>query len=147
MALVRWEPMRELEQPTNRMNRLFGYGGRWPTEGEMTLADWAPAVDVEETQEEFIVKAELPGLEKEEVKVSCKDGVLTIQGERKQEKEVKDKKYHRIERTYGTFMRSFTLPENVDEKKIMAEQKDGILYVRMPKTAEKKPTAFDVKVQ
>jgi HSP20 family protein len=106
-----------------------------------------PTVDIEENVEEYVVKAELPGLKKEEVKITYNDGVLALQGERKQEKEEKGKKYHRIERTYGTFYRSFLIPEGVDEKKIFAEQKDGLLYIHMPKTMEKKPEEKTIEVK
>ncbi len=140
MSLVRWEPWKELE-------KFFGYGPRFTR--EMTLAEWMPTVDIEENVEEYVVKAELPGLKKEDVKVTYKDGVLALQGERKQEKEEKGKRYHRIERTYGTFYRSFVIPEEVDEKKIMADQKDGMLFIHLPKAMEKKPeeNMIEVKVR
>jgi HSP20 family protein len=139
MSLVRWEPWKELES-------FFGYGPRFNR--EMTLAEWVPTVDIEENTEEFVVKAELPGLKKEEVKVTYKDGVLALAGERKLEKEEKGKKFHRIERTYGSFYRSFVIPDEVDEKKILAEQKDGMLLIHLPKTIEKKPVeTFEVKVR
>ncbi len=138
MALVRWEPWKELE-------RFFGHMPRYATEN--AVAEWMPTVDIEENNEEYVVKAELPGLKKEEVKVTFKDGVLAIQGERKQEKEEKDKKFHRIERTYGTFYRAFAIPEEVIEAKILAEQKDGILFVHMPKGEKKnKEKTIEVKV-
>jgi HSP20 family protein len=140
MSLVRWEPWKELE-------RYFGYGPRFTK--EMTMAEWMPTVDIEENTEEFLVKAELPGLKKEDVRVTYKDGVLALSGERKQEKEEKGKKFHRIERTYGSFYRSFMIPDDVDEKKIIAEQKDGLVYIHLPKTFEKKPDekAIEVKVR
>lgn len=151
MSMVRWDPFRELEDVNDRLNRLFGRGtlAARPSEGgetAMTGIDWAPSVDVSETAEEFIVKAELPGVQKDDIKVSVESGVLTLRGERKQEKEEKGKKYHRIERQYGSFMRTFTLPDNVDESKIQAEAKDGILNVRLPKSEKAKPKAVNVKV-
>jgi HSP20 family protein len=130
------------------MNKLFGTDvAKWPGT-EMTLTDWVPTVDIEESPEEYVVKAELPGIDKKDVKITCNDGVLSITGERKQEKEVKNRKYHRIERSYGSFMRSFTLPVEVDDKKIVAEQKDGVLFVHLPKAAEKKPVeGFEIKIR
>lgn len=123
---------------SNRLNRVFGRSLLGPMKGgsqEMvSMPDWAPAVDIVETPEEFVVKAELPEMKKEDVKVSVTGDVLSIEGERKQEKEEKGRKFHRVERTYGTFLRTFALPENVDGAKIRAEFKDGMLQVRMPKT-------------
>ena len=112
----------------------------------MMAFDWSPRVDVAETTEEFIVKAELPEVKKEDVKVSVDGGVLQLKGERKQEKEEKDKKFHRIERSYGTFIRTFVLPENVDASKIRAEFKDGVLNVRLAKTDKNLPKSIEVKI-
>ena len=110
------------------------------------MADWVPAVDVSETDGEFKIKAEIPDVKKEDVKVTLEDGVLTIQGQRKQEKEDKGTKYHRVERTYGSFVRSFTLPDLVDEEKVKAEFKDGVLNLQLPKSEKAKPKAIEVKV-
>ena len=107
----------------------------------------APRVDIAETDKEFSIKAEIPEVKKEDVKVTVDNGVLTIRGERKQEKEEKDKKFHRVERFYGSFMRSFTLPDNVDESKIEASFKDGMLNLTIPKTEATKPKAIDVKIK
>jgi HSP20 family protein len=115
-------------------------------EEALISADWAPLVDIEETEQEYLVKAELPEVKKEDVKVSLEDGVLTIQGERRLEKEEKGKKIHRIERAYGKFVRSFAVPRDVDDEKIAAEFKDGVLAVHVPKTAAAKPRAVEVKV-
>jgi HSP20 family protein len=112
----------------------------------MTVADWVPSVDVSETEGEYQIKAELPEVKKEDVKVTVEDGVLTIQGERKHEKEEKGKKYHRVERSYGSFVRSFTLPDLVDEEKVKAEFKDGVLNVQLPKSEKAKPKAIEVAV-
>jgi HSP20 family protein len=151
MNLVKWDPFRELEEVTNRLNRYFGRPYplkrmEEPAEETMKLVDWAPMVDIRETPEEFIIKAELPEVKREDVKVGIEDGVLTIRGERKLEKEEKGQKYHRIERAYGTFMRNFMLPENVDEKKLVATYKDGVLDVHLPKMAITKPQTIEVKV-
>lgn len=152
MSVVRWDPFRELEEMNERLNRVFGRSMLTPTraaEGRdtMTTFDWAPNVDIVETPEEFQIKAELPEVKKEDVKVSVDQGVLCLQGERKHETEEKGKKFHRIERSYGTFMRTFTLPNNVDESHVKAEFKDGVLNVRLPKAERSKPKAIEVKVQ
>jgi HSP20 family protein len=150
MSIVRWDPFRELEDVSSRLNRLFGQGllPRTSEQARDTMAavDWAPSVDIAETNEEFNVKAELPGLKKEDVKVTVDGGVLRIEGERKQEQEEKNKKFHRIERSYGSFLRTFTLPENVDDEKVRAEFKDGVLNVRLPKSEKAKPKAVEIKV-
>jgi HSP20 family protein len=112
----------------------------------LTVFDWAPTVDIVETPEEFQIKAELPEVKKEDVKVSVDNGVIRIEGERKQDKEEKGKKYHRIERSYGSFLRTFTLPDNVDESKVQAEFKDGVLNVRLRKADKAKPKSIEVKV-
>lgn len=150
MKMVKWDPFRELEDVSSRLNRIFGRGYTSPAEaaaGEaMAFADWSPVVDIKETPEEIMIKADLPEMKKEDIKVEVEGGVLSIRGERKLEKEEKGKKYHRIERAYGTFMRSFTLPANVDEKKLVAAYKDGVLELRLPKTVVEKPKAVEVKV-
>ena len=152
MSLVRWDPFRELESMNDRLNRMFGghplptrHAGE-PTKDSMTIVDWSPSVDVAETAEEFQLKAELPEVKKEDVKVCVENGVLRIEGQRHQEKEEKGKKFHRIERSYGSFLRTFTLPDNVDDKTVRAEFKDGVLNVRLPKTQAAKAKAIEVKV-
>jgi HSP20 family protein len=112
----------------------------------MVVADWVPSVDVSETEGEYQIKAEIPDVKKEDVKVTVEDGVLTIQGERKQEKEEKGKKYHRVECSYGSFVRSFTLPDLVDEGKVKAEFKDGVLNLKLPKSEKAKPKSIEVKI-
>ena len=122
----------------------------WPRRGSqevLAAGDWAPRVDIAETDTEFTIKAEIPEVKKEDVKVTVDSGVLTIRGERKQEKEEKDKKFHRVERYYGSFTRSFSLPDNVDESKIEASFKDGMLNLQIPKTEAAKPKAIEVKVK
>ena len=113
----------------------------------MTVSQWTPLVDIIEDNNEYLVKAELPELKKEEVKVSVENGELTISGERKCEKEEKNRKFHRIERSYGSFLRSFTLPESVSGDKVTAEFKDGLLMVHLPKDERAKPKTIEVKVQ
>jgi len=114
--------------------------------GATTAADWMPTVDISETDGEYLIKAELPEIKKEDVKVTVEDGVLTLQGERRQEKDEKGKKFHRVERSYGSFARSFTLPESVDDAGVKAEYKDGMLVLHLPKTERVKPKSIDVKV-
>lgn len=144
--ITRFDPFKELEEMSARLNRFFAPKKRNGDGGEsLTITQWAPAVDVSETDKEFIIKAELPEVKKEDVKVSVEDGVLTIQGERKMEKEEKGKKYHRIERSYGNFVRSFTLPKDADENKITAEFKDGLLLVHVLKTDKPRPKTVEVK--
>lgn len=140
------DPFREFER---RMNRFFGESFGFFPEGEesFSLTTWAPACDVYENDNELIVKAELPEVKKDDVKVSVDNNVLTIRGERKFEEETKRENYHRLERSYGEFMRSFTLPNYVDAAKISAEFKDGMLNVSMPKRAEAKPKQVEIKVK
>jgi HSP20 family protein len=148
MNIVRWDPFRELEEVSSRLNRFFGQPAvRRGTEDESAFfADWAPAVDVQETETEYLVKADLPEVKKEDVKVDIKEGILSVEGERRQEKEEKGKKFHRIERSYGKFVRRLAVPTDVDEQKVGAEFKDGVLQVHLPKTAAAKPRAIDIKV-
>ena len=148
MALVRWDPFRELEDMSDRLNRVFSRPALPRMNGKETMivADWVPSVDVSETDGEYQIKAEIPDVKKEDVKVTLEDGVLTIQGERKQEKEEKGKKYHRVERSYGSFVRSFTLPDLVDEEQVKAEFKDGVLNLQLPKSEKAKPKSIEVKV-
>ena len=148
MTLVRWDPFRELEEVSNRLNRAFGrpaVGHDGGTEN-LTVAEWTPCVDVSETDAEYLIKAELPEIKKENVKVSLENGLLTIQGERRYEKDEKGRRYHRVERSYGRFVRSFTLPDSVDESKVRAEYKDGVLNLYVPKAEKAKPKAIEVKV-
>ena len=146
MELTKWDPFREIDELFDRYTRSIGRPRRG-TQEVLRTGDWAPRVDIAETDKEFVIKAEIPEVKKEDVKVTVDSGVLTIRGERKQEKEEKDKKFHRIERYYGAFTRSFTLPDNVDESKIEASFKDGMLNLQIPKTEETKPKALEIKVK
>jgi HSP20 family protein len=147
MTLVRWDPFRELESMSDRLNRVFARPTPSTSSREaLTVADWMPTVDISESDSEYLIKAELPEVKKEDVKVTVENGVLTLQGERRQEKEEKGKKYHRVERSYGSFARSFTLPESVDEGAVRAEYRDGMLNLHLPKTEKVKPKSIDVKV-
>jgi len=147
MNIVKWNPMRELEDMQTRLNRVFTDTPVGRPEGEgLLFAGWAPAVDVQETEKEYLIKAELPGIKKEDVTVNVLDGILTIEGERTQEKEEKGTKFHKTERSYGKFVRQFALPTEVDATAVQAEYKDGVLGVHLPKTAAAKPKAIEVKV-
>jgi HSP20 family protein len=148
MNLVRWDPFRELEEMSTRLNRFFGQPlvRRTTEEDGALFGDWAPAIDVQETDKEYLLKADLPEVRKEDVKVDVKDGVLTVEGERKQEKEEKGRKFHRIERSYGKFVRRLGLPTDVDDQKIVAEFKDGVLNVHIPKSPATKPRSIEIKV-
>jgi HSP20 family protein len=144
-----WDPMRDMEEIQNRLASLFGRRLPLRKEGAeegFTLTEWSPPVDIAEDEKEYTIKAELPGVNKEDVKVTVEGGVLSITGERKAEKEEKDKKYHRIERNYGTFVRSFTLPEGAASEKVSAEFKDGVLKVHLPKDETAKPKSIEVKI-
>jgi HSP20 family protein len=151
MTLKKWDPFRDLEEFSDRLHRAFGTrhlapphdGGR----ESMTVADWIPSVDVAEDPENYLIKVEIPEVKRQDVKVDVQDGVLCIHGERRQEKEEKGRKYHRIERSYGTFTRSFSLPDDVDATKIEAEFHDGMLHVKLPKSEATKPKAIEVQVK
>lgn len=154
-ALMRWEPLKgywhplkDLEEMEKRLSTMWG---RSPVKSDgdkeaMTVAEWSPLVDIAEDDKEYLVKAELPEIKKEDVKLTVQDNVLCISGERKSEKEEKGKRYHRVERAYGSFMRSFTLPEDADGSKVAAEYKDGLLLVHVPKSEKAKPKSIEVKV-
>lgn len=146
--LVKWDPFRELEDISRQLNRVFGrFPSRFETDRElMAMADWTPSVDISETDTEYVIKGEIPGVKKEDVKITLENGLITLRGERKQEKEEKDKKFHRIERSYGSFVRSFRLPDNVDENAVKAEFKDGMINVTLPKTAKSKAKSVDVSI-
>ena len=112
----------------------------------ISVAEWSPLVDITEDEKEYLIKAELPEVKREDVKLTVQDNVLAISGERRYEKEEKNKKYHRVERAYGNFLRSFTLPEDADGSKVSAEYKDGVLKVHLPKSEKATPKSIEVKV-
>jgi HSP20 family protein len=150
MAIVRWEPFRDLQAVQDRLNRVFDEAFRGAARGgddEWALGgQWAPSVDIYENEGNLVLKAELPGIDPKDVDVRVENNVLTLRGERKFESEVKRDKYHRVERAYGTFSRSFTLPNVVDTDKIKAEYKDGVLQVTLPQREEAKPKQIQVAV-
>ncbi len=154
-ALTRWEPftrwnsLKELEDMEKRFSRFFGHAPAVPTGDKkevIAVAEWSPLVDITEDEKEYIVKAEIPEMKKEDIKLNVHDDVLTITGERKYGKEEKGKKYHRVERAYGSFMRSFTLPEDADGSNVAAEYNDGVLKVHLPKSAKAKTKTIEVKI-
>ncbi len=145
-----WDPFRELRDMSDRLNRVFAgdpFMLRGQGEGQ-TLAgiDWAPSVNISENDKAYLVRADLPEVKKEDVKLSCEKGVLTIEGERKQQKTEENERFHRVESSYGRFMRSFTLPDEVDENAIEANFKDGSLTVRIPKAPAKPPKMRQIKI-
>lgn len=144
MQLTRWNPFVELDEIQQRLNRLFL--DRSTKSEEPTFADFMPPVDIEETDTEFVVKADLPDVKKEEIKIHVQEGVLAIEGERKQVKEEKGKRFHKIEREYGRFVRRFALPIEVDPDKVRADFKDGVLNVVLPKAPVATPKMIDVKI-
>jgi HSP20 family protein len=146
-TLTRWDPFRELEQMHNRLSSLFdGESSRRNGKESLTVAEWAPVVDIAEDDKSYVIKAELPEVKKDDVRVSVENGVLTITGERKAEKEEKGKKYHRVERSYGAFARSFTLPGDIDSEQVSAAFKDGMLTVTVMKSEKARPKHIDVKI-
>src|SRR5437867_12863763 len=148
-ALTRWNQLKQLEALQHGLGSLFSRSpAQWPEgqEEPLAVAEWAPLVDITEDDKEYLIKAELPEVKKEDVKVAVENGVLTISGERKSEKEEKNKKYHRIERAYGSFERSFIVPDDADSDKVNAEFKDGVLKVHLPKSERAKPKQIEVKV-
>lgn len=145
MTLVNWSPFREFDDLFNRYNRLPRRASAAGTNGDTAL-DWRPVANISETADEYLVKAELPEVSKDDIDVKVHDGVLTIKGERKHEKTTDDEKQHRIESFYGSFARSFSLPQDVDESGIAADSRDGVLTVHLPKTAVEEPKAIDIQV-
>lgn len=140
----RWDPTDELTTLRNSMDRLWS---RMTAENEPALANWAPTSDVVETKDEILIKAELPGLDEKDVDVEIENGVLTIKGERNAEQETDEKGYRRIERAYGSFLRTFTLPTNIEAEKISATFTNGLLEVHMPKMEGAKPRTIKVEVK
>ncbi len=144
MNLTRWEPLREMEEMFRQYSpvlaRTLPRNG-----GDVSL--WRPVADISETDKEYVIKAELPAVKKEDVKITVEDGLLTISGERKQQQRQTNENEIRIERFYGTFSRSFVLPDNVDTDKIRAESQDGVLVVHIPKTEQSKAKSISIEVQ
>jgi HSP20 family protein len=148
MAIVRWnDPFREFAQFQNRINRVFSDAYGRSDEGLTTSGAWMPPVDIYQNGEhEIVLKAELPDLTREDIDITVDNGTLTIKGEKKLSNAVKEEQYHRIERQYGSFSRSFSLPQTVDSTKVGAEYKNGVLTVRLPLREEAKPRQIKVDV-
>ncbi|MCX8161004.1 MAG: Hsp20/alpha crystallin family protein [Candidatus Saccharicenans sp.] len=141
MAITKWDPFRDIMVLRDRMNRLFEDLVSSPKfeESDIIQSTWSPAVDIYETENELVLTAELPGVDEKDVEIKVEDNTLSLRGERKFEKETREENYHRIERAYGSFFRSFSLPNYVDQEKISAEYENGLLKIHMPKKAEVKP--------
>lgn len=147
MSLIKWQPFGEFDEAFNRMMpSLFS---RFPRVGAENGAkfEWAPSADISETDQEYLIRAQLPAVRKEDVKVTLDQGLITIHGERKEEKENRDEKFHRVESFRGAFSRSFSMPDNIDEQAIRADSKDGVLTVHLPKAKASTPKTVEVKVQ
>ena len=148
--LITWNPLREMDEAQNRFNPFFlaGFPNRMGSGDihSLTVADWSPEVDISEDDRGYLLKADLPEMKKDDVRVTVEDGILCVFGERKSEKEDQKRKFHRIERSFGNFRRSFTLPDDADSMKVTAEFRDGVLKVHLPTTARPKSKAIEVKV-
>lgn len=147
MKLAKWDPFRDVEDMFDRYTRSIGMPMRRRGPAVAESGDWSPRVDISETDNHFQILAEIPGINRDDVKINIEDGVLTIRGERKEEKEDTGRKFHRMERYYGVFSRSFSLPPNVDESRIEAIFKEGLLTLQLPKTEAAKPKSIEVKVK
>ena len=147
MAIVRWEPLRELTTLQNEMNRLFNtvFDSPTPSNGG-TLRRWMPAMDLVETGDHFVLRADLPGLAEEDVNIEVEDRVLTVSGERKTEHETTKEGYHRVERAFGAFSRSLTLPDGVDAEAVEASFSRGVLEIRIPKPEQRKPRKISIDI-
>lgn len=150
---TRWNPFKDIEDLQHRLHSLMGTGlgrsslrGNGEDQESLASTEWAPLVDITEDEKEYLIKVDLPEVKKEDLNVTVENGVLNISGERKFEKEEKGRKYHRVERAYGTFIRSFTLPEDSDGGKVDAKFKDGVLSVHLAKSEKAKPRNIEVKV-
>ncbi len=148
MAIIRWDPFREVSALQERMNRLFSdlRTSSPLREEEISQGSWVPPVDIYETEDSLVFKAELPGVTKDDITVEVKDNTMTLKGEKRFEKDVKEESYHRVERAYGDFQRAFTLPGMVEQDKVKAKFKDGILEIVLPKAEKAKPKQVRVEV-
>ena len=146
MALARWTPYRDIMSVRDEMNRIFNeaFGRAANDESAWSSGTWSPPVDIYESDDALVIKAELPGFSKDEISIELKENTLAIKGERKREDEVKEGNYHRMERVYGAFQRSFLLPTTVDQEKVNASYRDGILELRLPKVQAAQPKRISV---
>ena len=150
-ALTRWNPFREMKELQRRMSSLFDWSpfrrsSLTTDEETISVPEWAPLVDIAEDDKEYLLKVELPEVQKDDVKVTVEGGTLTISGERKAEKEEKGRKFHRVERYYGRFERSFSIPDDAEADNVKAEFKDGVLRVHLAKSEKARPKQIEVKV-
>lgn len=144
-ALTRWDPFREMEEMQSRLSSILSRRSHDNGNKEsITVPEWVPVVDIVEDDKEYLISAELPEIQKEEIKLTVENGVLLLAGERKREKEEKGKKFHRVERSYGSFVRTFALPDNADAEKVNAEFKDGVLKVHIAKSERARPKMIEV---
>lgn len=147
MAMTRFDPFRELDQMQSRINRIFGEAYRGGSDELLHRGDWLPPVDIyENDQHEIVLRAELPGLKREDLDIKVENNTLTLRGERKRETDVKQESYHRVERTYGAFSRSFSLPATVNTEQVQAKFVDGVLTITLPMREEAKPRQIQVQV-
>jgi HSP20 family protein len=144
MTLVRWRPLRDIVSIQDEMNRLFN-SMMSPSERRSEVEEWIPAVDISETDDSFVVTADVPGMKAEDMKITVANNTLTLKGEKKNVREDKSENYHRIERSYGVFERTFALPSGVESENIRAKYKDGVLELRLPKSKEAKPQEIKVE--
>ena len=147
MSLVRWDPFANLDDMFARMPSMLGRLPRWANDRGEGAVEWAPSVDISETDAEYLLKAQLPAVKREDVHITFDDGMLTISGERKQEKEEKGEKYHRVESLHGSFSRSFSLPDAIDPAAIRADAKDGVITVHVPKSKIEARKPKEIKIQ
>ena len=146
MNVIRWEPFAEMDDMFNRFPSMLERWAHVSGSGEKGLG-WSPSVDISETDQEYLIRASLPAVKKEDVNVTVEDGMLTVSGERRQKQEQKDEKFHKIENFYGSFSRSFSLPEGTDASAIRAESKDGVLTIHLPKIKAEAKRPTTIKVQ
>jgi HSP20 family protein len=146
MNVIRWEPFGGMDEMFSRFPTMFERWARLTGSGEKGV-EWSPSADISETDQEYLIRASLPAVKKEDVSVTVEDGMLTLSGERRQQDERKDEKFHKVESFYGSFSRSFSLPEGTDPSAIRAESKDGVLTIHVPKVKAqaKKPTTIKVQ--
>jgi HSP20 family protein len=145
MNVIRWDPYREMTSLADRVNRAFGVPTAQTRDEEISLGAWVPPVDIVEEKDKITLTAELPGFQADQVEVQMEGGVLTLKGERKLEEEKEGRNFHRVERSYGQFVRSFTLPNNVDRDAIKASFADGLLHIELPKREEAKPRQIRIE--
>lgn len=145
--LTHWNPFREMEELQSRVLRALQPTSNAPNGESRALADWTPVVDISEDDNEYLIQAELPEVPRDQVDISIENGQLTFTGSRAFEKESENRKYHRVERAYGSFSRTFSLPDDADSERIHAEYKDGMLKIHMPKSENARPRRIQVNVE